>query len=152
MYGHIAWLPVAEYASYRDESLLLLADAGKPNVQAYFLHIRGDSLAAASGETFTIDDLTTGDREIESDTPRGLAAGVWTRHVKRAHRVARKLRAGTVWINPYRALTYNSPLRGSKESGIGRANGRTAIGANLQTKSVWCELSEEVQDPFVLRI
>lgn len=81
----------------------------------------------------------------------GLAAGVWTRDVRRAHTMARRLQAGTVWINTYRALTFNSPFGGYKMSGLGRANGMESIEQYLQTKSVWCELSEEVQDPFVLR-
>jgi aldehyde dehydrogenase (NAD+) len=72
--------------------------------------------------------------------------------VKRAHRVARGLKAGTVWTNCYRAITFNSPFGGYKESGYGRANGAEAIDEYLQTKSVWVELSEEVQDPFVMRI
>ena len=82
----------------------------------------------------------------------GLAAGVWTTNVKRAHLMARRLQAGTVWINLYRAITFNSPFGGYKESGIGRANGVEAINEYLQTKSVWCELSDEVQDPFVLKV
>lgn len=81
----------------------------------------------------------------------GLAAGVWTRDLARAHRMARRLQAGTVWINTYRALTFNSPFGGYKASGLGRLNGAEAIEGFLQTKSVWCELSSEIQDPFVIR-
>ena len=89
---------------------------------------------------------------IANDTRFGLAAGVWTRDVKRAHRMARRVQAGTVWLNTYRAITFNSPFGGYKSSGFGRVNGAEAIDAYLQTKSVWCELSEDVQDPFVLKI
>lgn len=89
---------------------------------------------------------------IANGTPYGLAAGVWTSHVKRAHRVARALRAGTVWINTYRAVSPISPFGGSGLSGHGRENGVEAIHEMTQVKSVWVELSETVQDPFVLRV
>jgi aldehyde dehydrogenase (NAD+) len=88
---------------------------------------------------------------LANGTPFGLAAGVWTLDIRRAHRVARQLQAGTVWINMYRAMTFNSPFGGYKSSGIGRQNGIEAIDQYLQTKSVWCELSDDVQDPFVMR-
>jgi aldehyde dehydrogenase (NAD+) len=88
---------------------------------------------------------------LANGTRYGLAAGLWTQDVQRAHRVARQLQAGTVWVNLYRAVTYNSPFGGYKASGLGRANGAEAIDEYLQTKSVWLELSDEVQDPFVLR-
>ncbi len=88
---------------------------------------------------------------LANSTRFGLAAGVWTRDLARAHTMARRLQAGTVWINIYRALTFNSPFGGYKASGLGRANGAEAIDQYLQTKSVWCELGSEVQDPFVLK-
>ncbi|CAD6543317.1 (Z)-2-((N-methylformamido)methylene)-5-hydroxybutyrolactone dehydrogenase [Paraburkholderia hiiakae] len=81
----------------------------------------------------------------------GLAAGMWTCSLQRAHSFAKRLEAGTVWINMYRALAFNSPFGGYKASGVGRVNGAQAIEQYLQTKSVWCELGNEVQDPFVLR-
>jgi acyl-CoA reductase-like NAD-dependent aldehyde dehydrogenase len=89
---------------------------------------------------------------LANGTRFGLAAGVWTRDFQRAHRMARQLQAGTVWINTYRAMAFNSPFGGYKSSGIGRVNGMEAIDQFLQTKSVWCELGSEVQDPFVLKV
>jgi aldehyde dehydrogenase (NAD+) len=88
---------------------------------------------------------------LANATRFGLAAGVWTRDLSRAHTMARRLQAGTVWINIYRALTFNSPFGGFKSSGLGRANGMESVDQYLQTKSVWCELSSDVQDPFVLK-
>jgi acyl-CoA reductase-like NAD-dependent aldehyde dehydrogenase len=89
---------------------------------------------------------------LANDTEFGLAAGVWTREINRAHKMARKLEAGTVWVNTYRALTFNSPFGGYKASGIGRQNGIEAVHQYLQTKSVWCELGDEVQDPFIMKV
>lgn len=89
---------------------------------------------------------------LANATRFGLAAGVWTRDLQRAHTMARRLQAGTVWINTYRAMAFNSPFGGYKSSGLGRVNGTEAIDQFLQTKSVWCELSDEIQDPFVLKV
>jgi acyl-CoA reductase-like NAD-dependent aldehyde dehydrogenase len=89
---------------------------------------------------------------IANDTRFGLAAGVWTRDLKRGHRVARALESGTVWLNTYRAITFNSPFGGVKESGFGRVNGAEAIDGYLRTKSVWTELSDDVSDPFVMKV
>jgi acyl-CoA reductase-like NAD-dependent aldehyde dehydrogenase len=89
---------------------------------------------------------------LANDTEFGLAAGVWTRDINRAHKMARALEAGTVWVNTYRALTFNSPFGGYKSSGIGRQNGIEAVQQYLQTKSVWCELGTEIQDPFIMKV
>ena len=88
---------------------------------------------------------------LANDTEFGLAAGVWTRDVRARTRWRGELQAGTVWINTYRAMTFNSPFGGYKASGIGRQNGIEAVDQYLQTKSVWCELADEVQDPFVMK-
>jgi acyl-CoA reductase-like NAD-dependent aldehyde dehydrogenase len=89
--------------------------------------------------------------EMANDTEFGLAAGIWTNDIRRAHSMARALQAGTVWINTYRALAFNSPFGGYRSSGTGRNNGIESINQYLQTKSIWCELSKVAQDPFVLR-
>ena len=89
---------------------------------------------------------------IGNDVVYGLAAGVWTQNMRRALMMAERLQAGTVWINLYRAVTYNSPFGGYKASGIGRQNGIEAVYQYLQTKSVWCELGDEIQDPFIMKV
>jgi aldehyde dehydrogenase (NAD+) len=89
---------------------------------------------------------------MANDSPFGLAAGVWTKDVHKAHRVAGRLEAGTVWLNMYRAIGFNSPYGGYKDSGIGRLNGFECMAAFLQTKSVWCDLTDTPQDPFVIKV
>ncbi|MFD2250793.1 aldehyde dehydrogenase (NAD+) [Pseudochelatococcus lubricantis] len=88
---------------------------------------------------------------IANDTIYGLAAGVWTQNMRRAVRMADALKAGTVWVNTYRAVSFLAPFGGYKKSGIGRENGQEAIYEYLQTKCVWLNLAEGVPNPFVLR-
>ncbi len=83
-----------------------------------------------------------------NDTRYGLAAGVWTLSGQRGHRVAHKLRAGTVWINAYRVVSPNTPFGGFKESGLGRENGFDAMKQYTENKSVWVELDGATRDPF----
>jgi aldehyde dehydrogenase (NAD+) len=77
---------------------------------------------------------------VGNDTHYGLAAAVWTRDIKKAHRAVRALRAGTVWVNTYNAFDAAVPFGGYKESGIGRELGRHALDLYTQTKSVWVAL------------
>ncbi len=75
---------------------------------------------------------------IGNDTIYGLAAGVWTRDIGKAHRVARDLKAGTVWVNTYNQYDSSSPFGGYKSSGFGRDLGyAAALDKYTQTKSVW---------------
>jgi phenylacetaldehyde dehydrogenase len=78
-----------------------------------------------------------------NDTSYGLAAAVWTRDLQKAHRMAERLRAGTVWINCYNVFDAASPFGGYKQSGFGREMGKAALDLYTQIKSVWVYLGAE---------
>ncbi|HUA21335.1 MAG TPA: aldehyde dehydrogenase [Bryobacteraceae bacterium] len=88
---------------------------------------------------------------IANSTVYGLAAGVWTKSIRRALLMSERLEAGTVWVNTYRAVSYMSPFGGYKRSGIGRESGLDAIREYLQTKSVWIDIAGNAPNPFVMR-
>ncbi|SEJ78138.1 aldehyde dehydrogenase (NAD+) [Arthrobacter sp. yr096] len=88
--------------------------------------------------------------EVANGTEFGLAGSVWTRDIARGHRVAGKLRAGSVWVNSYRTVAPQVPFGGFGQSGLGRESGIEAIGSYQETKAIWVELSGETRDPFTI--
>jgi aldehyde dehydrogenase (NAD+) len=87
---------------------------------------------------------------IANSTKFGLAAGVWTQDVRRAHRVAHALRAGNVWVNSYRMVAPNVPFGGSGHSGWGRESGIESVKEYTDTKAIWIDLVGNTRDPFKL--
>ena len=77
---------------------------------------------------------------LANDTQYGLAAGLWTQNVGKAHRVARAIKAGTVYINAYGILDPAAPFGGYKMSGLGRENGEEGIAMYTEVKTVWTGL------------
>ena len=88
---------------------------------------------------------------IGNDTAFGLAAAVWTRDLRRAMAMTEGLKAGTVWVNNYRATSVTSPFGGFKASGIGRESGIDTIREYLETKCVWLSSDLDVPNPFIRR-
>ena len=78
---------------------------------------------------------------IANDSPFGLAAGIWTRDINRAHRLSRAIRAGVVWVNTFDAADITVPFGGYKQSGFGRDKGMAALDGYTQLKTTWFDLS-----------
>ena len=89
--------------------------------------------------------------EIANDVIYGLAAGIWTSSIRRAIELPKRIRAGSVWVNTYRAVSFMAPFGGFKKSGLGRENGQETIQEYLQTKTVWISTATETPNPFIMR-
>ncbi|MRG84868.1 aldehyde dehydrogenase [Salinibacillus xinjiangensis] len=80
--------------------------------------------------------------DIANNVSYGLSAGVWTKNLARGHRMAKELRAGTVWLNTFRYVRWVAPYGGYKASGWGRENGTEAMKEFTQVKTVMVDLNE----------
>jgi acyl-CoA reductase-like NAD-dependent aldehyde dehydrogenase len=132
----------------KSEGARLLAGGERIGDKGYFVQPTifadvGNRMRIAREEIFgpvaaviPVDDVEEAVR-VANDTPYGLAAAVWTRDVGKAHSVAHRLRAGTVWVNTYGATDTRSPWGGYKDSGYGRELGRQAIDLYTEWKSIW---------------
>ena len=136
-----------------DEGAQLVAGgkAVKPNGKGYYVEATvfdrvEPAMTIAREEIFgpvlavlSFDDFDHGVK-VANQTMYGLAAGIWTKDIQKAHRAARAIRAGTVWINSYNLYDAGAPFGGFKASGFGRDLGREALDAYLETKTVWVAL------------
>lgn len=109
-------------------------DDAKPGMKIVDEEIFGPVLAVLS-----FDDVEEG-IALANETIYGLAAGIWTKDIQKAHRVARSIKAGTVWINTYNMYDPAAPFGGYKASGYGRDLGRESLDGFLETKTVWVAL------------
>jgi acyl-CoA reductase-like NAD-dependent aldehyde dehydrogenase len=90
------------------------------------------------GPVVCVQPFDTGEEAVRlaNDTPHGLAAGLQTRGMSRAHRVAAKLRAGMVWVSTWGGLDLSVPFGGHRQSGYGREGGPEGLDEYLPVKSV----------------
>lgn len=106
------------------------------------------------GPVLSVDTFTTEEEALAkaNSTAYGLAAGIFTTNLTRAHRVAKGVKSGIVWINTYRAVSPLAPFGGFGLSGHGREGGAAAVLEYTTTKTAWLRTSDEpISDPFVMR-
>ena len=118
-----------------------------------FTHVPNDSYLAQNEVFGPVVSTESWSDEAEviriaNETPYGLAAGIWSRDVAKAMRMADRIEAGTIYINNYFNAAAQSPVGGFKQSGYGRENGWEGMRCFMQTKSVWLATNPKQNDPF----
>ena len=106
----------------------------RPDMRVVREEIFGPVVVAAPFQS--LDDIA----RTANDTPYGLGAGIWTKDISKAHALAKKIRAGTVWINCYNIFDAALPFGGYKQSGWGREMGHAALEAYTEVKAVCAQL------------
>ncbi|KAL6246520.1 hypothetical protein RBB50_006757 [Rhinocladiella similis] len=106
------------------------------------------------GPVLTIFKFKTDEEalKIANNTPFGLAAGLWTTNLRRAHQVASRLHAGQIWVNTYRQSSATAPFGGFGHSGYGKERGTEAMLEYTRLKNIMMDLSTESRDPFSIRL
>ncbi len=160
------WDKVASYVDLGvSEGANVLTGGGRPNIGlgGYFFEptvLTGvdNSMRVVREEIFgpvaAIMPFETEEEvlRLANDTSYGLAAGIWTTNLARAHRMASRLEAGTIWVNTYRTMSPQSPREGFKTSGVGVEHGMESIREYTRLKSVWINTDESpIADPFIMR-
>lgn len=141
---------VLSYIKIGEKEGAKLISGGKCFEKGYFVEptiFEGDdNMTIAKEEIFggvvTVLTFKDEDEVIEraNNSPYGLSAGIWTNDIRKAHRVAREIKAGTIWVNCYNVFDACSPFGGFKQSGIGREMGKYAIDLYTEEKSIWYNL------------
>jgi len=123
------WLPTV-IGNCRPDMRVVREEVFGPVVVAYSFKDEADAIAKANDSEF------------------GLAASIWSKDIKRAHRVANKMDVGIVWLNDHHRNDPSSPWGGMKQSGVGRENGHEALAEYSQTRSVVVGFSDTPFDWF----
>ena len=144
------------FAIAQDEGLTCIAGGKRLERQGYFVaptvyrdvspesRIAREEIFGPVAAMIRFEDEDDAVR-LANDTRYGLAAGIWTEDLRRAHRMLHRIRAGTIWVNNYRVIGHTLPFGGYGQSGIGREMGAAALEAYTEVKSVWIDMGNKVE-------